>query len=170
MLRKNKYYVNNVWPDWLEKLASSPQNIIFLPGIMGSELYDRRSNDVRWLDSGFEIGKLEYDKLTPSGAIDKNNQTIFARNIVDPPRTSSDLYTKFIPQMNPGLFCFDWREGIPIEAKRLRNFMELVANQTDKVNFVTHSMGGCILLHFLMYNSQFDDLIQNIVFPDYHSS
>lgn len=172
MLRKQKYYEKGVWPHWVKKFKASSHKLIFLPGIMGSELHDRKSNDTRWIDLDFNIAELEYEKLSPSGAIDKDNQFIFARDIVDPPFSSNDPYTELLLQLNPGIFCFDWRESIPIEAKRLHRFMELIVTQTDKVNFLTHSMGGCVLLYFLMHNSEFDDAIENIIFctPSFHGA
>ena len=172
MLRKQEIYDKRVWPRWLEKFHNSSHKTLFLPGIMGSELYDRKTNDTKWIDLGLDIAALEYKKLTPSGAIDKKGQVIFARDIADPPFSSNDPYTKFLPHLDSGIFCYDWRDSILIEAKRLQKFVELAAGQTERINFVTHSMGGCILLAFLMQTSRFDDLIQNIVFcaPPFHGA
>ena len=174
MLRKQKYYEKNVWPGWLGELRKSSHNLVFLPGIMGSELYEKKSEDTRWieLDTINKLEKLEYKIPTPSGSIDTDEQFIFARATVNPPVGSSP-YFKFLECFKPGPFCYDWRESIPIEAERLRLFLKLVAKQNDyPINFVTHSMGGCLLLSVLMNTSKFDDKIGKIIFcaPPFHGA
>lgn len=173
MLRKQKFYEKNVWPDWILDFKNSPHKLVFLHGIMGGELYDKRNKNTRWIDGGIlsEVDDLEYKDVTPDGAIDINDQFIYARSTVRPP-LSSRPYRKFRAEFQPGLFCYDWRDSIPIEAKRLRRFLNTVIDNEGKVNLVTHSMGGCILLSLLMRTNEFDEKIGKIIFcaPPFHGA
>ena len=174
MLCKQEFYETEVWPRWLDEFKQSPSRTLFLPGIMGSELYDRNSNNTRWLDLGIfhEIDDLEHEDLTPNGSIDVDDQFIYARSIVDPPLSRWDPYTDFFDRIKPGRFNYDWRESIPIEAKRLRMFLRKIPENNDQINFVTHSMGGCILLWLLMSTDEFDKKIGKIIFcaPPFHGA
>ena len=173
MLRKLKFYEKNVWPDWFLDFNNSPHDLVFLHGIMGGELYDKKFSNTRWIDLGIlsEVDDLEYKDITPDGAIDINDQFIYARSTVRPPFKSRP-YRKFRAELKPGLFCYDWRESIPIEARRLRKFLSTVTENKDKVNFVTHSMGGCVLLSLLMRTNEFDEKIGKIIFcaPPFHGA
>lgn len=164
MLRKHDIYESEVWPRLRSRFLQSKNRIMFLHGIMGSELYERNSENTRWLDIGIwhEVDDLEYHRITPSGAIDVDNQLIFARSTVHPPIVS-DPYGDFLQQLAPGIFTYDWRESIPIEAQRLQLFLQTLPRDTT-FNFVTHSMGGCVLLSLLANTNEFDDRIEKIVF------
>ena len=172
MLRKHELYENEVWPYSRVKFLNSPHHTIFLPGIMGSELYERNTNNTRWLDLGIwhEIDDLEYQSVTPSGAIDINNQQIYARSTVNPPLVTAP-YINFINELKPAIFPYDWRESVPIEAKRLQLFLQTLPEDKPK-NFVTHSMGGCILLYLLLSTAEFDQKIGEIIFcaPPFHGA
>ena len=173
MLRKSSFYEDKIWPLWRERFENSETNLIFLPGIMGSQLYDKKSRDIRWIDFGLEIRSLEYEKLTPHGAIDIDEQFIVAQELVNPPGESFDHYDHFLSRIDTSVYCYDWRDSISIEAQRLHLFVQSLAKHSKKeINFVTHSMGGCVLLYFLMSTSKFDDKIGKIIFcaPPFHGA
>ena len=173
MLRKQNFYETEIWPRWLAEFRESPYRTLFLHGIMGSELYERESDDTLWLDIfiRFEVDKLEYHSLTPNGSVDVDNQFVYARSTLDPP-FFKPLYSDILAKLKPGRFNYDWRESIPIEARRLRLFLEEITESDKKVNFVTHSMGGCILLWLLATTHEFDEKIGKIIFcaPPFHGA
>ena len=164
MLRKNDIYEREVWPRLRSQFLQSKNRIMFLHGIMGSELYDGKTDNTRWLDTGIwhEVDDLEYQRITPTGAIDVDNQLIYARSTVHPPFVS-DPYENFLQQLSPGTFTYDWRESIPVEAQRLRLFLQSLPRDTS-FNFVTHSMGGCVLISLLANTTEFDERIEKIIF------
>ncbi len=172
-MRKHNFYETEVWPHWLDEFRQSPARVVFLHGIMGSELYERESNDTLWIDFGVwhEVDNLEYQSLTPDGAVDVANQFIYARSTVHPPIVS-DPYAKFLAEVKLGRFNYDWRESIPIEARRLHLFLKKVTESDGEVNFVTHSMGGCVLLWLLANTREFDARIGKIIFcaPPFHGA
>ncbi len=173
MLRKHDFYETEIWPHWLDEFRQSPDRVVFLHGIMGSELYERESNDTLWVDTGVwhEVDNLEYQSLTPDGAVDVANQFVYARSTVRPPIVS-DPYAELLAEIRPGRFNYDWRESIPIEARRLRLFLKKLTESEEKVNLITHSMGGCMLLWLLASTQEFDEKIGKIIFcaPPFHGA
>ena len=173
MLRKHNVYETEIWPHWLAEFRQSDHHVLFLHGIMGSELYERESNDTLWLDIGimFEVDNLEYQSLTPDGAVDVDDQCVYARSTVQPPIIKSP-YSDILAELKPGRFNYDWRESMPIEARRLRLFLEQITKSDGEINFVTHSMGGCILLWLLADTQEFDEKIGKIIFcaPPFHGA
>ena len=179
MLNKHEFYEMEIWSDWADKFKNSESKSLFLHGIMGSELYDYNSKDEIWLDCGIlhEVDNLEFDKLTPNGSVDSQNQFICARSTVHPPIVE-DPYAKFFTRVKSGVFNYDWRESIPIEAKRLHLFLnylkrlQLIGKTKNEINFITHSMGGCVLLWLLVNTAEFDNHIGKIIFcaPPFHGA
>ena len=174
MLHKEKYYRERIWPKWLQEFRHASRSALLLHGIMGSELYDKREQDTVWVDMGIwhEVDNLELKKLTPKGAIDTDSQFLYARSTVHPP-VVSDPYSEILEQLNPGRFNYDWRDSIPIEAQRLAQFLDVLFNEhNEPIQFVTHSMGGCVLLWLLSQTDRFDDRISRIIFvaPPFHGA
>ena len=173
MLKKQDFYETEIWPRWLAEFRESPNRTLFLHGIMGGELYERESNETLWLDFSIwcEVDKLEYQTLTPDGSVDVDNQFVYARTTVNPPIFRSP-YSDILAEIKPGRFNYDWRESIPIEARRLRLFLKKITENEDQVNFITHSMGGCILMWLLANTREFDDNIGKIIFcaPPFHGA
>lgn len=173
MLRKHEFYEAAVWPRWLQEVRQSPNRVILLPGIMGSELYDRQDHDTIWVDTGVwhEVDNLAFETLAPDGAVDSQEQFVYARSTVNPP-VIGDPYDSVRRALRAGRFSYDWRESIPIEARRLGLFLEKLAADGQPVRFVTHSMGGRLLLALLANDTRFDGLIDQIVFvaPPFHGA
>ncbi|MBF0477343.1 MAG: hypothetical protein HQK59_16285, partial [Deltaproteobacteria bacterium] len=176
MSGKEDYYQKVLWPKWINDIKISDHHTILLHGIMGSELVDEKKNGTVWLD--LEIGKdidyLEFASLEPGGGVDIYDQSIYARSVLNPPLFIPGPYDKFLRQVGPGKYCYDWRESIPIEAGRLILFLRKLFDDgfKEKVNFVTHSMGGCLLLWMLRETKEFDDRIKQIIFvaPPFHGA
>ena len=147
MLRKQNFYETEIWPRWLDEFRQSPYHALFLHGIMGGELYERESEETLWLDFGIwhEVDNLEYQSLTPDGSVDIDNQFVYALSTLDPPIVKAP-YSDILAEIKPGCFNYDWRESIPIEARRLRLFLEKITEGDGEINFITHSMGGCVLV------------------------
>ena len=166
MPRKQDFYEGRVWPAWLQHFRETDNHIVFLHGIMGSELYDHAAGNTRWIDwgeiFGGEVDNLEFSELTPEGGIDCDDQFIFARSTLDPPVVERP-YSKILRQLDPTTYCFDWRESISIETRNLRRFLQLL-DPGQPINFLTHSMGGSLLLSLLAGTREFDDRIGAIVF------
>ncbi|NOK07868.1 lipase/acyltransferase domain-containing protein [Corallococcus exercitus] len=165
MLLKQEYYADEVWPGWLNDIRNSPHRAIFLHGVMGSELYDRQRRDTLWLDTGIwhEVDNLAFLNVTPQGGVDGPGQFIYARSTVNLP-VFGDHYADCFAGIGWGRFNFDWRDGIGIEAQRLALFLRSLRTDGQPLRFVTHSMGGCVLLRMLASTREFDDAIERIVF------
>ncbi|WP_374089489.1 lipase family alpha/beta hydrolase [Methylomicrobium lacus] len=168
-MNKEDHYKQLVWNTWAERIKKSKYKTIFLHGIMGGELYDVADDNTRWIDLGVfgEVDSLEFSKLTPEGAVDLYGQSIISRSTISPP-VLGDHYGDFFSDVGRGLFCYDWRDSIPLEAKRLCNFLRELLDQNghnmQKVSFVTHSMGGCVLMNMLSNTAEFDNFIDKIIF------
>lgn len=166
MLRKQDFYERRVWPTWLQHFRETDNRIVFLHGTMGSELHDDTADNTRWIDFGEvfgrEVDNLEFRDLTPEGAVDSDGQFIFARSTVNPPVVERP-YSSVLRQLNPTAYCFDWREDISVETRMLQRFLQLL-DTNQSINFLTHSMGGCLLVSLLASTTEFDDRIGEIVF------
>jgi hypothetical protein len=120
LLRKHEFYEAEVWPGWRNDILNSPRGAVFLHGIMGSELYDRRREDTLWVDTGLwhEVDNLAFSQLSPQGSLDQKGQFVYARSTVNLP-VLGEPYADFLAGVGRGRFNFDWRESITIEAQRL---------------------------------------------------
>lgn len=174
---KEDLYKKFAWGSWAEKIKNSSHKTIFLHGIMGGELYDVNDDNTRWVDLGvmWDIDNLEFSNLSPNGALDLDGQAIISRSTVSPP-IIGDYYADYFASVGCGVFCYDWRDSIPVEAKRLADFLRECrdpnGHNLQKISFVTHSMGGCVLLTMLAGTTEFDDMIENLVFcaPPFHGA
>ena len=125
-------------------------NIIFIPGIMGSELTvtEDGDEDVVWVSflklMGGGISKLRLAKngrqeadlsvrVQPSG-IDKDS---YAETI---------LWLKAYWNVEP--FAYDWRKDLDQAADALKNLME-TKFKDQPVHLVAHSMGGLVSRNFI---------------------
>lgn len=174
MLRKQEFYEAQIYPRWIEEVRRSPHRAILMHGIMGSELFDKNDDNTIWIDMGIFVGdmeKLKYDSLSPEGAVDIDDQCIYARSTLHPPFVE-DPYSNILDRLRPGRFDFDWRESIPVEAHRLAHFLDMLLEDGEPVRFITHSMGCCVLLWFLRLYDRFDDAIEQIIFcaPPFHGA
>ncbi|UKS25760.1 S8 family serine peptidase [Paenibacillus sp. HWE-109] len=121
-------------------------NIIFLPGIMGSNLkeYD---DDVFKIDGVASLDfSLKLDKL----ALDEAGHSV--RNI-QPGVPGKQYYGKAIETLqNEGYnvipMGYDWRLDIDTAADKLASYVEYLS-ESDDVSIVAHSMGGLVATRFI---------------------
>ena len=167
MARKQDFYKREIWPRWRSHFRQTDSRVVFLHGIMGGELYDHRGDDVRWIDwgeiFGREVDDLEFDRLTSGGGVDCGGQFIYASSTVNPPVVEPP-YARILHDVKATPYCFDWRDSISVEASMLQLFLQLLDPDGGPINFLTHSMGGCLLLRLLGSTTEFDDRIGAIVF------
>lgn len=166
---KQTYYENELWPRWRDHLRSQPSETLLIHGIMGADLYDITSRNTLWLDIlglNESLEALQFQELTPMGGVDCGGRNIVSRRPLQIPGWM-DPYEGFMNDLDlaPAQYCFDWRESIPNEARRLKQFLTSVRETGIKrLNVVTHSMGGCLLLRTLLTCGDLDDMLGTIVF------
>lgn len=172
---KLEYLGKQLWPTWARDLAA--HRCLFLPGIMGSQLFDFAGNDTVWVDLSVprDVRRLGFERLTPLGGIDSDNQMVLADRTVRPPIIEPP-YAQFKRRVPSARYAFDWRESMPVAADWLRRFLcsalPASASRSDGISIITHSMGGCLLLALLASTREFDDRITQIVFvaPPFHGA
>jgi pimeloyl-ACP methyl ester carboxylesterase len=166
---KQTYYENQLWPRWRDHLKTQPSETLLIHGIMGADLYDISANSTLWLDVlglNESLESLQFQELTPTGGVDYRGRNVVSRRMLQIPGFT-DPYEGSINDQDlaPAQYCFDWRESIPNEARRLRRFLLSVRDAgLKRLNVVTHSMGGCLFLRTLLTTTELDDLIGTIVF------
>lgn len=125
-------------------------NIIFIPGIMGSELTVTEDGDedrvwisfLKLIGGGIEKLRLAKDgvkeadptlRVQPSG-LDKDS---YAETI---------LWLKAYWNVKP--FAYDWRKDVDLAAERLKDLVETTFKD-QPVHLVAHSMGGLVSRNFI---------------------
>ncbi len=163
--------------------------VIFIHGVLGSKLKDKKTGEELWLGHLFNLLfgeqaglKLEIDpdalapkpsRLTAFAIADNTAGRDFYGNIL---RTLSDvgeyekatLEQKIQPQKKYYYeFHYDWRLDNVINAARLADFIDQVrldyGNPELKVDIVAHSMGGLVARYYIRYGR--DDVLMDNDFP-----
>ncbi|MBF0519927.1 MAG: alpha/beta fold hydrolase [Nitrospirae bacterium] len=143
--------------------------VIFVPGILGTKLYDYYPLDTQMLYSAVLDSHTDFDPimLDEKGLYDKYlDKLIYGNEII------SQVYGEIIGELRDCLtlsgsehvkvyvFPYDWRYSIKSNAKKLGAFVDLIiaksnAHKTyidkggiNKVNLIGHSMGGCIIKYY----------------------
>lgn len=139
----------------------SADAIILIPGIKGNHLVDVNTHDFQpvWRDVRYNFQRVEDLILTGN-----NNGTYYDEQlnvIINPGQVESLAYKEFMDDLDTDLpkyyFTYDWRLSNRDNAKRLKEFIELLKKKSKaikaefpkkkeikKVNIVTHSMGNHI--------------------------
>lgn len=148
--------------------------LLFVPGSMMSTLWDARKQQTIWVHPRVVfpsiLGQLGFNDARESGSYDRVDAYIIARAPVRSwLATLSAGYRKFLVRLRPGVYSYDWRDRIETEADRLALFFDELLNydgeeSIEKVDLVTHSMGGCVVLRFLQANKKLHDRIGKIIF------
>ncbi len=125
-------------------------NIIFIPGIMGSELTvtEDGDDDVVWVSFLKLIwGGINKLRLAPNG-IQEADTTLR----VQPSGLDKDSYAETILWLkaywNVEPFAYDWRKDLDQAAKRLKDLVE-TKFKNQPVHLVAHSMGGLVSRNFI---------------------
>lgn len=145
--------------------------IYFLPGYMGSQLYEKDSGDVAWVDIGtiaLDIGQylLSRDTILPASlkygldenGNDKDNSSLIVSSVKDQEsgvygtldldgndsakEIMDNLNVAFGEEYTIKIFPYDWRKSLSLSAERLET--EINNGSYDEVNIVTHSTGGLL--------------------------
>lgn len=148
--------------EYLQKLAAHAQtarsrgpvagNIVFVPGIMGSDLITAEKDgdeDLVWVNIfRLAAGQIERLKLSPDGSHDNDPQFTVRPSELDK-RTYARAILWFRASWNVKPFAFDWRRDIDSAADALETFIQKnCPNQA--VNLVAHSMGGLVCRNFIL--------------------
>ncbi len=137
----------------------TPDAIIILPGIMGSEIFDS-SGEKLWLDTDSPNGiisvlpKLQLLKYT------KENTFKTASPIINDPQSETNygtfntykslyntVYDVFKEKADVVFFSYDWRLNPYFSAKELDEFIN--ERQYGKVTLIAHSMGGIVASQYI---------------------
>lgn len=125
-------------------------NIIFIPGIMGSELTvtEDGDDDVVWVSFLKLIwGGINKLRLAPNGI-----QEADATLRVQPSGLDKDSYAETILWLkaywNVEPFAYDWRKDLDQAAERLKGLVE-TKFKNQPVHLVAHSMGGLVSRNFI---------------------
>jgi pimeloyl-ACP methyl ester carboxylesterase len=152
----------------------APENLIFLPGVMGSLLVSEKGGGVWWIDVRTRnyLDKLGLNADGTDDA-DKNNYIrASTTDITYDPFFAAVLERK---DFNHVIFPFDWRKSLVHSAEKLRDtILETFQNNGNlPVHLVGHSMGGLMLRTALMlHGDEISHAIGRIAFlgtPHYGS-
>lgn len=130
-----------------ERLSiDAPENLIFVPGVMGSLLQSRTRGGVWWVDVRTRAF-IDQLRLSPDGKGDadpRNKVVPFTTDITYEPFMAAALERKDFGHV---VFPYDWRKSLRLEAAGLKDrILELHAgNGGEPVHLVAHSMGGMLV-------------------------
>ena len=137
-------------------------NIIFIPGIMGSELTvtEDGDDDTVWLSFPRLIwGGINKLRLTQDGMREADS----ARR-VQPSGLDKDSYAETVLWLktywNVEPFAYDWRKDLDQAAERLKELVE-TKFKNQPVHLVAHSMGGLVSRNFIrLYPSVWKSMLE----------
>jgi pimeloyl-ACP methyl ester carboxylesterase len=125
---------------------TAPKNLIFVPGVMGSQLKSNTKGGVWWIDVRTR-NHLNDLALSPDGSEDaeRDNQIV--------PFTTDPQYEPFLTavleqeRFNHEVFPYDWRKLLTHDAAALCDVVNHVheENGGNPVHLVGHSMGGLMI-------------------------
>ena len=125
-------------------------NIIFIPGIMGSELTvtEDGDDDTVWISFPKLIwGGIDKLRLAKDGM-----QEADSKLRVQPSGLDKDSYAETILWLraywNVEPFAYDWRKDLDLAAERLKELVE-TKFKNQPVHLVAHSMGGLVSRNFI---------------------
>jgi hypothetical protein len=139
------------WDDSLHLGPSSPPNVVFVPGVMGTLLAGKHRPGIWWFDVRTRA-RLNDMELAPDGSAtaDPANEVV--------PATADPSYDAFVmaalAQEDLGFrtFPYDWRKSLERSTDGLKKLIEAchAENGGKPVHLVAHSMGGLMVRATLM--------------------
>lgn len=116
--------------------------LVFVPGTLGSELYDKTDGEWVWpcysdLGCDHENGKLDFKYELET----KKEKVIFAYDDVKP-----FFKDKGYKDEEVVVFNYDWRDNILNNVEKLKEFIE--EKNVSKVDIIGHSQGGLIATQY----------------------
>ncbi len=151
-----------------------PANLVFVPGVMGSQLQSRTLGGIWWLDLR-GLDKLNRMKISADGTEDATASIDVIAATSDP---SYEAFFAAILQRDDfahKIFPFDWRKSPAFSAAALRDTIAALhaSNGGNPVHVVAHSMGGLVVRAALTrYGAEIWPRLGRIVFiatPHYGS-
>lgn len=149
--------------EYLQKLASHSGlvrsrapilgNVVFLPGIMGSNLSARKGTDegVIWINLlRIVSGRIERLRLSADGQNNFDPSYTVSTDAVDK-RTYTRAILWLRARWNVEPFPFDWRRDIDLASKELARFIREKFSGKP-VHLVAHSMGGLVCRNLIRLN------------------
>lgn len=126
--------------------------LILLPGIMGSNLKDRK--DLLWINYGrFLLGELK--QLRPG-----DNDGIGPDSLI---KTSYKNLGEYLSKNYDVLaFPFDWRLGMKGNAEKLNEKIIELLKFGQTIKMVGHSMGGVLIRDFILYHNDTYQQLNNL--------
>lgn len=136
------------------------KSLVFLPGIMGSELRDPNGNKKVWPPKGLELitGYRNVERLlNPNLIATKSIRNVFVIAVY---RTLLEDFEScgYVPGGIPRElieFSYDWRLSNQITAEKLADRLDEIDEETE-ITLVGHSMGG-LILRYLLESGEFND-------------
>ncbi|HFJ9404172.1 TPA: hypothetical protein ACGW3F_003269 [Bacillus paranthracis] len=114
--------------------------VVFIPGIAGTELYDKDNNQV-WIPRGLSPND-EFEVL------DMNDDGT-SKNGIEPRKPIDDYYKKMIDELRKDYrvyeFGYDWRLDNTVTVQDKLDIL----NDLEKFSIVAHSMGGVIASKYI---------------------
>ncbi|MBU3190829.1 hypothetical protein K9O30_16385 [Clostridium bowmanii] len=142
------FQIKNVFAEELYK-SKNREIIIFIPGIMGTELY--YDTERVWVPNTKSI--TSFFKSLASLVCDENGNPFMQDIEIGAPLTDySDLLKEKIENTDKYevlMFGYDWRLDNSINADRLKKFIDTNTDSDQKVSIIAHSMGGLITAKYI---------------------
>jgi pimeloyl-ACP methyl ester carboxylesterase len=168
--------------------------IIFIPGILGSRLVNRRTGETVWPDLRVDADAVALPISSP--VLAQNTDEIVATEVVEDAKVSAlipeiSIYGPMLEALErhggyrrgrfdappPGgdcdtiyLFAYDWRRDIVESARALGCMIEDLKRRLGRpdlrFDIVTHSMGGLVARYYAMYGGR-DVLDAPVACPDW---
>lgn len=136
----------------------SPTNLIFVPGVMGSQLTSRTKGGVWWLDVR-NLGKIDRLRLSADGSADADPADAVEAFNVDPAYEPFAVAVLGDDRLGHEHFAYDWRKPLGAATAALKARIEALhaGNGGRPVHLVAHSMGGLLVRATLAEHG--DDLL-----------
>jgi pimeloyl-ACP methyl ester carboxylesterase len=126
--------------------------LVLLPGLTGSALKNNLNDEIIWLNpAAFLQGRLNHLNLKPDGLTDATPGVS-----ISAPNPLWFVYAKMVLRLryefDLRVFPFDWRKGVEVHALKLAEAIEksLKVSRFDQVTLVGHSMGGLVIMDYLL--------------------
>jgi len=131
------------------------KDIVFIPGIMGTELYEIEndgSKDTLWIPEDEDVFEIKKLFLTKEGKVPTDSNVKIGEPL-------DKYYGKIIRKLRMAgyrvhTFGYDWRLDNNYNANQLEKFIN--GEKIDKFSILAHSMGGLIATKFIQKEENFN--------------